>query len=233
MTEDGPEPRDLAAEYALGALDAQERIEARRRIASDPAFAAEVAAWEERLSPLAAAYGEQSAPGRVLAAAEARLFGEAAPAPAPRFGLRFWRGLAFASLAALAVSLGANALRLAGPPAGATLVISLDAADGAAANAARFLALYRPGEGEVRLRAVAGEAAAGRDFQLWLIEGTGAPVSLGVLPRSGEARIELPAALAQRLREEATLAVSLEPEGGSPTGQPTGPVVAAGVARSL
>jgi anti-sigma-K factor RskA len=38
----------------------------------------------------------------------------------------------------------------------------------------------------------------------------------------------LPAILAAELRRGATLAVSVEPAGGSPTGLPTGPVIAAG-----
>jgi anti-sigma-K factor RskA len=35
-------------------------------------------------------------------------------------------------------------------------------------------------------------------------------------------------ALAQLLRQGATIAISVEPPGGSPTGAPTGPVVASG-----
>src|SRR5688572_25992800 len=42
----------LAAEYALGSLDADEREEAQRLIASDPAFAARVQHWERRLGEL-------------------------------------------------------------------------------------------------------------------------------------------------------------------------------------
>jgi anti-sigma-K factor RskA len=36
-----------------------------------------------------------------------------------------------------------------------------------------------------------------------------------------------------RVSDEAVLAVSLEPEGGSPTGQPTGPVIANGKLAQL
>jgi anti-sigma-K factor RskA len=41
-------------------------------------------------------------------------------------------------------------------------------------------------------------------------------------------RLEIPPDLAARLTPEAMLAISLEPPGGSPTGQPTGPVIASG-----
>ncbi len=42
----------LAAEYVLGVLDAAQRGDAKRLLAQDPAFAAEVTFWEERLGGL-------------------------------------------------------------------------------------------------------------------------------------------------------------------------------------
>ena len=67
----------------------------------------------------------------------------------------------------------------------------------------------------------------GKTYELWVLptkEG-GAPVSLGLLPRSGEARRVLSAAQRAALAGASQLAVSIEPDGGSPTGLPTGPVV--------
>ena len=46
-------------------------------------------------------------------------------------------------------------------------------------------------------------------------------------------RLEIPSDLAGRVTPDATLAVSLEPPGGSPTGLPTGPVIAAGKLTNL
>jgi anti-sigma-K factor RskA len=63
---------------------------------------------------------------------------------------------------------------------------------------------------------------------LWLIAEGGAPVSLGLLEPQGPSRITVPDDLRPVLAG-ATLAVSDEPPGGSPTGQPTGAVLAAGV----
>jgi anti-sigma-K factor RskA len=65
-------------------------------------------------------------------------------------------------------------------------------------------------------------AARELDAELWLI-GDAGPVSLGVIPKVGDARQALPAGLP--LAAGRTVAVSLEPIGGSKTGQPTGPVV--------
>ena len=63
-------------------------------------------------------------------------------------------------------------------------------------------------------------------LELWLITDAG-PVSLGLLPTAGEGKLKLPAGVSGT---QLTLAVSLEPVGGSPTGLPTGPVLTSGPA---
>ena len=72
------------------------------------------------------------------------------------------------------------------------------------------------------------EEAEARVPELWLIPSDGVPRSLGLLDPSADQVIVIPEALLPEARRGATLAISLEPEGGSPTGQPTGPVIAAG-----
>ena len=66
---------------------------------------------------------------------------------------------------------------------------------------------------------------AGKALELWILPAEGNPVSLGLLPASGEQRRELSAAQRAALAGAKQLAVSLEPAGGSPTGLPTGPVL--------
>ena len=61
-----------------------------------------------------------------------------------------------------------------------------------------------------------------------MIEGQNAPVSMGVIPVGSTARLTVDDAAKAKLTAGALLAISLEPTGGSTTGQPTGPVVAAG-----
>jgi anti-sigma-K factor RskA len=73
-----------------------------------------------------------------------------------------------------------------------------------------------------------GEAAPGRVLELWLIAGDAAPVSLGVLPEAASARLDVPDPVRDAVAPGAVLAVSDEPPGGSPTGQPTGAVLATG-----
>ncbi|HTM58886.1 MAG TPA: anti-sigma factor [Burkholderiales bacterium] len=71
-------------------------------------------------------------------------------------------------------------------------------------------------------------AGAAKSYELWVIPAEGGdPVSLAVLA-SLDARLAIPVPHAGRLKPGATLAVSVEPAGGSPTGKPTGPVILAG-----
>lgn len=77
-------------------------------------------------------------------------------------------------------------------------------------------------DGTIVLTAVApAEVPPGRDLELWILPpGAKAVAPLGVLPATGRT-LRLPGALAAGTQ----LLISLEPRGGSPTGQPTGPVL--------
>ncbi|MER8477411.1 anti-sigma factor [Mesorhizobium sp. M1163] len=218
----------FAAEYVLGVLAADEREIASRRIDADAAFARLVDAWEAHLSPMAAAYPETEPPIRVKEALDRRLF-----AAEPRAGLwsslGFWRGLAAAAIAALAIYI---ALPYVNPPVvepQTRLVASL-AAEG---SDVKYLVVYDAARHEIGLSHVSGERAAGKDFELWMIEGKNAPVSMGVIPAGASVHLAVPPAVQEKLAQGAVLAVSVEPAGGSPTGQPTGPVVAAGDLKSV
>ncbi|WP_027166888.1 anti-sigma factor [Mesorhizobium sp. WSM3224] len=224
----------LAAEYVLGVLAADERQIASRRIDTETAFARLVDAWEVHFAPMAAAYAAVEPPGSVKVAIDRRLFASSASTSATSGGglwasLAFWRGLAAAAVAALAVYV---ALPYVNPPASqpeTRLVASL-AADN---SPVKYLAVYDAARHEVGLSLVSGDRGAGKDFELWMIEGKNAPVSMGVIPAGQTARMAVAPAVQQKLAQGAVLAVSLEPTGGSPTGQPTGPVVAAGDLKGI
>ena len=63
-------------------------------------------------------------------------------------------------------------------------------------------------------------ARTDKDFELWMVPADGgAPISLGLLPEGGQLAISRPDWF--DLADIAALAVSLEPNGGSPTGAPT------------
>lgn len=217
----------LAAEFVLGVLSLDERVRAARRLDEDRAFAHLVAAWEARLAPMSVDFAEEAPSAAVKRALDARLFASGASAP-DRSGmwssLAFWRGLAFASVLALAF-LGAYLLAppAGQPPAGDRLVASLAHED----SDVRYLAVYDPERHEIGLSHLAGERGAGEDFELWVIEGDQAPRSLGVIPAGETVRVTV-GPDAPAIAAGAAFAISLEPEGGSPSGQPTGPVLALG-----
>ena len=89
--------------------------------------------------------------------------------------------------------------------------------------------VYRNAQGFASVEVEAGQTTRppdGRDYELWALPKGAPPVSLGVTPYqantfhhrlTGDQRTALAAA--------GQLAVSVEPVGGSPTGQPTGAVV--------
>ena len=68
--------------------------------------------------------------------------------------------------------------------------------------------------------------------ELWVIPADGKPRSLGTMKSAKQMHMRLADALAVLLQQGATIAISVEPPGGSPTGQPTGPVVASGALNS-
>lgn len=213
-----------AAEYALGVLRGPAREDLARRAAQDPALAAELRAWEEHFSQFAEEVSPVVAPPQLRTRIEQRLFqNEARAKPSLWNSLGFWRGLATASLVAV-LAIGAWTLRPQNEvPATSQLVAEV----AGTASQFRLVALYDTAKGELRLNRTAGTAASGRSFELWLIAGQDAPVSLGVLPAETASRIAVPDALRSKFAGS-VLAISDEPEGGSPTGVATGPVVATG-----
>lgn len=226
----------LAAEYVVGVLGSDERRAVAERIERDGAFARLVDGWEAYFAPLASAYAAVEPPASVKAAIDRLLFASgASSAPvASNAGfwssLAVWRSLAAAAVAALVIFAGSTFLREPTiPPSPQQLVASL-AADG---SDVRFLAVYNAATGEIGLSKLSGEPGPNQTYELWMIEGQNPPVSMGVVPAGESSRLGVDDESKARLAAGAVLAVSLEPEGGSPTGLPTGPVVAAGDLRNI
>lgn len=222
----------FAAEYVLGVLPANEREALARRIATDADFARLVESWEARLSPLNSGYDEIEVPASVKQALEARLFGRGTPAT-PKSGLlqslAFWRGLAVASLAAFFLAIAIPLFLPAATTPETRLIASLagDKTD------VRYLAAYDARSSEIGLSHLAGDRAAGHDFELWVIKGKEPPVSLGVIPAGSHVHVVVAAGHRALIGSGALFAISLEPRGGSPTGKPTGPVVASGDLQAM
>ena len=197
----------LAAEEVLGALDLTERAVVEARLKRDPGFVARVEAWEMRLAGLNDGFAEAPAPD-LLPRIEARLF----PAP-PRQPLRSLSVLRWLSGMAFGAVLALLTLATLGPPSLVPIALL--------ATADNRLAYEVASMGDrLRITRVAGvPAVAGQVHELWVIAPGAAPVSLGLL-QDDPLIVAYPTPPAGWV-----LAVSVEPEGGSPTGQPTGPVI--------
>lgn len=235
----------LAMDWALGALDpaAQSAADARRQ--ADRAFAARCDDWSSRLAPMADDLEPVPPSADLWQRIDAGIGGETArpiaPAAAPASSgwwgsLALWRGATAAfgalALALLATRPGPAALPPAAPqpaPAASALATVL-AAEGGAPLVTVSL---DPASRTAILAPVSDQDLKGRVPELWLIPADGMPRSLGLIDLGGTQRITVPATLLELVSEGAVLAVSLEPVGGSPTGAPTGPVVATGKLSSI
>jgi anti-sigma-K factor RskA len=236
---EGPEPGGddiAAAEYVVGVLSGEERRDVAARIEADADFARLVEAWEARLSPMADAYRSVAPAASVKAAIDRRLFSAPATRPAterPRLwqSLGFWRSLAGAALLLLFVAVAVQLLpsRLSVPGTHERYIASIAPEN----SDVSYLAYYDPATDRLSLSRVSGERSAGHDFELWVIEGQQKPVSLGTVPAGDRVEIKVGSGMAAKLGKGGVLAISLEPSGGSPTGQPTGPVVAAGGLKQI
>lgn len=220
----------LAAEYVLGVLDADARRRAEQLLREHPGFARAVAAWEERLGPLADAVEPVRPSEHVWARIEAQTRPrDAARTTRQEAGSDFWRWLSYGSMALAAASLAA-AIFFAYPRGPTPVqVAALSSQDGRA----HFTAVIDVAGSEATLVPLSAWTAPGRVPELWLVPAGGAPVSLGVFDPSQTRRIAVPRAVIEAIGAGMTLAVSVEPPGGSPTGQPTGPVIATGTVQAL
>ncbi|GAA4867548.1 anti-sigma factor [Luteimonas vadosa] len=243
----------LAAEYVLGLLDPGMRRDAAARLQHDVAFKALVADWESRFSPWLAEIAPVAVPSaawpRIRSALGWHGHGRSATPPASAAApslwerISFWRGMALGGVAVAAASVAALAISLrtapepidpspsapmaripvSSPGPAAPMAVSLVADDGSAT----YNAVMNPDTGVIVLVPVNVPEDA-RVPELWLIGDDGVPKSLGVIARDRAQQVRIPDSVRKAAEADAVFAISLEPEGGSPTGAPTGPVVAKG-----
>ena len=129
------EDQALAGELALRVLSPEEESAARAREAAEPAFAAHVEAWNERLAGLADTVAPVEPSPWVWPRVEAGL---TPPKAANDNGVVFWRRWAIGSTGLLAASLAAVVVLLAQPtpaPVSSVRVATLVTAGAAAGGA--------------------------------------------------------------------------------------------------
>jgi anti-sigma-K factor RskA len=226
-TDAAPDDRSiLAAEFMLGLLEGDALDEARRLMEVDPEFGRDVERWGQHFEHLFARWPEAVPPPslerRVLAAAGLGAANDATP-------WKWATGVAGSIAAALAVLLFLPEQRPAPvtpaapvAPAAPAMAVAFTVTDGNRTMPA-VMDMTRH---QVRMpRGL--EVPEGRVAQLWLIEGEAAPQPIGLFEPNANGMVAT-MQLNRDLPAGATLAISIEPPGGSPTGLPTGPVVATG-----
>ena len=222
----------LAGEFVIGTLDAQERTMVAARRLREPDLDSAILAWERRLSPLNEIVGETPPRDELFAKLLRRIDGQSessldgSTVVQLRRRLEFWRATALAASAIAAglvlfVGVGQFASRSKQP--NLVAVLQKDAASPA------FLVTVNIDDRLMTVQPIAAKHPEGKSYELWIVQDSlGAPKSLGVIDQGTAATRPTLAAYKPDVIESATYAVSLEPEGGSPTGKPTGPVVFAG-----
>jgi anti-sigma-K factor RskA len=220
----------LAAEYVSGWMRGAARRRFEALLPAHTALRDAVRAWQHRLMPLTAQVEPVQPSAALWPRIEARIQGGGGVAataaiarPRAFSQLAFWRGFsALAGVAALGL-----AVMLANPgPVRPPIVVVLSAATpaGGATPASFVASITADGRAMVTKPLVNVSLEANHSLELWSLPPSGAPRSLGLIAADK-------ATVVQRgkvLDGTSAFAVSLEPAGGSPTGQPTGPVLYVG-----
>ena len=221
----------LAADYVAGTLRGPARRRFEALLPGHPALRDAVAGWRGRLMPLSTVLQPVAPPVGTWAAIEQRLWPAvaaataAAPAREPWWrALGFWRAASgLATVAALALGVALTMPQPVQPP----VVVVLQSTGKDPAVAGSLVASFSADGRAVTAKPVVPVAVAGeRSLQLWWATEKGKPVSLGLIKADGATvldRSKLPGGITGSGIDH--MAVSVEPAGGSPTGQPTGTVV--------
>jgi len=215
--------RALAADYAIGVMAAPARRRFEQLLQEDAALRAELAHWQESLASLTETLPEVPVPEHVWHGVTARIEPQELHVPEKR---PFWNWLRVtAALASIVVLVFLGSLYTHDDARYRATLLSADAQPALKVEAHDDYLQVEP----LTLAAVDPQ----RSLELWAIPADGKPISLGVIPAGGKGKVELSDAQKALIGKPIALAVSLEPKGGSPTGQPTGPVLYQGALAAL
>ncbi|WP_194721991.1 anti-sigma factor [Noviherbaspirillum malthae] len=225
----------LAAEYVLGTLRGGARHRLEEWMSDEPLLRQTAAEWRERLYPLAE-FGAAVQPSPQVWDRIEKTLDLRGRRNTPRRmfrhklieSLHFWRGVGVASTALVGLLAAVLLARQAEPPvpAASHVAVLLDAK-----NSPALLVSVNTGintNTDRRLLTVKVLArlgiAADKSLELWAVPQQGAPRSLGLLATDGTITLPLPDDVTPL--QAASLAVSLEPKGGSPNrNAPSGPIL--------
>lgn len=235
------DPDIVAAEFALGTLDADQRAEAEALSASDPVFAGRITQWENWLSALGQTVPPVAPPASLWAKIEERIGAHQGAAnrlheqvtdqiEALRQSLVAWR------MAALGAATAAAAIAL-------MWFGGFESPVSQQQPPMRYVAMLQGEKGETGfvvsmalddmqfvIRPVSAQALDAKSYELWAVMKDGKkPMTLGLVGTEAYAMMDAPPEIdPKELDKGIQLAISVEPTGGAGTGNPMGPVVFAG-----
>ena len=211
----------LASEYVLGTMKGGARRRFAEYLKRDAALRAEVARWETHLMPLNERLQPVTPHARVWEKIAARIGGPKADIPVEKKPVGLWESLAFwrnLGLGASGVAAALLTAMLVLKPIDHTPMLTAVLAEDN--NVARVV-IEQPKSGLLRVKMVTPwHTMNGMELELWVVPKEGAPRSLGVINDTGETRLSL-AGMDEKLSGGLVFAISKEPPGGSPTGQPS------------
>lgn len=217
-----PERLDaLARQFVLGTMSRRARRRFGRLVDEDPTVADRVYALEAQLLPMAWSL-DPVQPSELVWKRIARSI---AAEREPQQRTNWWSAVAAAMFVGLMVSTFAWWQERVQPPVVQASDPSVGVVSDNAGNALWVARIYP----DLQRADVAVETTPdpqpANDYQLWILGGDGVPVSMGLLPQTGDSQLTLTANAVNALGTGNTLAVSIEPLGGSPQALPSGPVV--------
>lgn len=211
---------DMAAEYVLGTLQGNVRVQFERLLREDANMRKMVHEWEARLFSLTNGIPPIKPRKRVWKSIQKRINGTARSGLWDHLG--WWRAwgltasvmLVFVSVFMLQLQQVPEQL-----PPSITVLSDQSSQTGWVVQAdynknlivAQALQVKDPGQDKA--------------YELWMLPKGEPPRSLGLLPLQGKRSVSLTPEQRAILDKSGALAVSLEPATGSPTGLPTGPVL--------
>ena len=210
----------LAAEYVLGTLRGPARQRFQKLMMQYPPISEATTTWEQHLNALGQKIPPVTPDESVWQRIEQQLGFANEPAksnvvPITKAKPKVWQGIAgLASAAALVLAvLLVNIEPTTSPDAQQFALVNNEQTE--------LLWALEIGTDTIDIQATKSLVAqANADYELWIVAADGrAPISLGLLPKTGKLRLSKPELFDQI--EIAALAVSLEPLGGSPNGSPT------------
>ena len=210
----------LAGEYVLGVLSGAARRRFERLMIDSRELRAEVLAWEQRFAAWTLRLEPVEPPRRLWW----RLMSEVRKDARPRgaaYRNTFWRAWAVAATVVIAVMVVGERVLPPSEQKPSAIAMVNDSA-----GQTWWMISVHPEMKRIDMKAVMpSPAPAGHSYELWMLHDSGNPEPMGILNSDGTASESVSAELLARLDSVKTLAVSLEPAGGSPTGLPTGPVL--------